>query len=326
MEAREKNMPKFCTKCGAALAEGQRFCNSCGAPLAGAGVQTGSAYPPAPGQPGQQSGYPQPDAQQGGYPPYDGQQTQRQGAPASGSSKTLFLLGGVAALLVLLLLAGGGYAFYAYQKQQTQDSPVVIDQEDPKKADETPLDNNVAVPVKDILQASQEELEACGDTLEGDIIATSYGHSPDGFLAVKQLPRTPIFVLLDRKNHRVLTCCPVNMSLREFAKRREQRNPAPLIVRFGASKPDLGRDRDKGKWEHFNHHMDILANYEYDGAGELVYGMQYSGHGLHQTSYDVPLYEQKHVDMMNLFLAEAYELYKRSQGTSADAAMDLQRK
>lgn len=170
-----------------------------------------------------------------------------------------------------------------------------------------------------------EELESYGDKLEGDIVASSYGHSPDGFLAVKKLPRTPIFLLLDRKNHRVLTCCPVNMSLREFAKRREQRNPAPLIVRFGASNPDLGKDRDKGKWEHFNHHMDILANYEYDGSGKLVYGMQYSGHGLHHASYDIPLYEQKHVDMMNLFLAEAYELYVRSQGTAAEEAMDLLR-
>lgn len=299
-------MAKFCTKCGAALDDGRRFCKNCGAPIADDSGPPGSVHAPAPAPM---------------------QQMKRQGAPAAGANHLVLLLGGAAALLVLLILAGAGYAFYAYQNssaQEPQASPVQVEQQESEKGAHS--SDNAAVPAKDILQASREELESYGEKIDGDILASSYGHSEDGFLAVKKSSRAMIFLLLDRKNHRVLTCYPVNMSLREFAKRREQRNPAPLIVRFGAYKPNLGKDEDKGKWEHFNHHMDILANYEYDGSGKLVYGMQYSGRGLHHESYDVPLYEQQHVDMMNLFLAEAYELYTRSQGTPADEAMDLFRK
>lgn len=75
-------------------------------------------------------------------------------------------------------------------------------------------------------------------------------------------------------------------------------------------------DADNGVWDGDEHSIPIYGFYKLDSNGTIVPGMLYSGKGLSPGLFKGVLYEQKNVDMMNLFLTEAMPLLENARANN----------
>lgn len=178
------------------------------------------------------------------------------------------------------------------------------------------LENSQTTPrsQENILQAAQDELGQYGVSCR--VVATSYGHSNDGFLAVDGSKGVRLLIL-DRKNHQVATFTTRNKKLRQFVQSRNKPESQSIIVNFGIRNAVRDGDASLGNWSGDTHQFPIYCAYKFDGAGNVVPGMLTSGKGANPSHYQDPLREQRSVDLANLFLTEMMTLWEDAQKRNA---------
>lgn len=263
-------MIKFCPYCGKELQPGIRFCPHCGKEI------------------------PETERKTAGSVPSSGGKT-----PASNKNK--ILAGG----LILLFLLGGG-AFY-FQRQKARDASqaaAIAAQEAKQEKKETPADKQEA---KDSIAVVQGILDQEG--LSGKVMATSYGHDPNGSLSVIGGKGRRLLVI-DEKNHQKAFVDAASQLYHFIDNRTGSRPPVTFQMRVLDEKP--GDDEKEGYWDGTSHVIPIYAQYSFDGDGKVVPGMLNTGRGAQPSHYHDYLQEQRHVDLANLVLTEMQALHENA--------------
>lgn len=299
-------MPNFCKNCGNKLTEGMKFCNKCGTPI-NQGVNNEQTIMTST-QAIQQNNVPQKPQHNDNlnnkqHPQYNNKQ--------SNSGQTLII--GIIALVVLL---GGGYYFYKNHASTTNISekttPAVINdsnknvQTSNKQKSE---DNNEDKKENPSVKSAKKELERYGFTC--NIVATSFGHNQNGFLAVDKRNDGFHIMIVDSKNKRVAEATP-RMTLEKFYSMKDKKNTDPIIIEFLIFSDTRGNDAEYGEWRGNNHFFPIYALYKFDSNGNIIPGMLTSGKGANPSHFQGVLYEKRNVELTNLFLEEAITLYKNA--------------
>ncbi len=225
----------------------------------------------------------------------------------SGDAKKWILV----ALTVILVGGGGWYLGRSGKTDAPAQSAVPIVPASPK----TSAGNSapVAAPIEDPrsnFEKAAEELAKYG--LRYNVDATSYGHSPDGFMV---LDMEGALVIVDRVNQQVASIKmgksmgPKGVNgILDIPKQRYKPGSHVLIPQFRIYDAVRDNDAEYGTWEGTTHKFPIYCLYEFDEAGNIVPGMLTSGKGANPSHYQGVLKEQRSVDLANLFLTEIIPL------------------
>lgn len=221
---------------------------------------------------------------------------------------------------LLVLLAIGKWYFQSEDKSPAPVSPTPLpnatsdtqnnkqNSNSPSHKPSLPASTPAAAPLSNMqskLKEAEAELQQYG--MKYHIDATSYGHSPDGFLAMDNTQG--VLLIVDRKNHQAAEVWPKNMNLNQLRQQKNMSSPSPIIVEFKI--PNAVRDSDApyGKWVGNMHIFPIYCSYKFNSAGNIIPGMLTSGKGANPSHYQDYLQEQRSVDLANLFLTEAIPFY-----------------
>ncbi len=160
------------------------------------------------------------------------------------------------------------------------------------------------------LQLAQKELEEYG--VSCPVIATSYGHNSNGFLAVCSHTTRPL-VLVDRTNRQVATFKAQNKTLERFVQSKNESGSHSIIIDFWIQNAVRDSDASLGTWSGNIHKFPIYCLYKFDSSGEVIPGRLTSGRGEKPSHYQEFLQEQRSVDLANLFLTEMMTLWEDAQ-------------
>ena len=284
-------MPNFCKNCGSKLTEEMKFCNKCGTPI----KQDAN---------NEQTIMMSSQANVSPKPHHNDNLNNKQNT----SGQTIII--GIIALVVLL---GGGFYFYKNHASTTNisekansavinDSNKNVQTTNKQKAEDNNEDKNEHPSIK----SAKKELERYGFTC--NIVATSFGHNQNGFLAVDKRNDGFHIMIVDSKNKRVAEATP-RMTLEKFYSMKGKKNTDPIIIEFLIFSDTRGNDAEYGEWRGNNHFFPIYALYKFDGNGNIIPGMLTSGKGANPSHFQGVLYEKRNVELTNLFLEEALTLY-----------------
>ncbi|WP_026759569.1 zinc ribbon domain-containing protein [Selenomonas ruminantium] len=296
-------MPNFCKNCGNKLTEEMKFCNKCGTPIIQDKNSEQTIVPSA--QSIHQKNAPQnPQSNEN----LNIKQNRQSNNKHNDSGQTIII--GILALLVLL--GGGGYYFYKNKAPSQNISTNSTVKNDSSKnvqtSNEQKIEDNKESEHPSI-KSTKKELEKYGFTC--NIVATSYGHNQNGFLAVDKRNDGFHIMIVDSKNKRVAEATP-RMTLEKFYSMKDKKNPDPIIIEFLIFSDTRGNDAEYGEWRGSNHFFPIYALYKFDSNGNIIPGMLTSGKGANPSHFQGVLYEKRNVELTNLFLEEALTLYRNA--------------
>ena len=139
--------------------------------------------------------------------------------------------------------------------------------------------------------------------LSGDkILATSYGNSENGFLALQNGK----LYLVDRKNHRIAFIDIQTDTFSHIQKCVNQpRTSSSVVVYFHVQNDTHDQDTEAGAWENSMHIIPIFIDFKVNPDGTIAPGMLTTGKGARPRHLQAYLYEQKNVDLGNLFITES---------------------
>ena len=269
-------MDKFCSNCGAPVKEGSKFCSQCGAPLTAPAAEAKNAAPAAGQKPEKQGETPFPTGN------------------APKSRKNAIIAGIVAAIVICG--AGAYYMTSTGEPEKKAQAAAVIEEEKPREATK-----ETAQPVQqDPLQVVQQEMERRG--VSGKVMASSYGHNPDGCLVLLGGKGIRL-AIWDIKNNRVaFTSSPSVFNFTGSGPANS--SPSPLIFDLQVENDARDKDESAGYWSGSTHTIPIYALYKFGNTGNVVPGMLCTGSGARPSHYHSYLQEQKNVDTINLVLTE----------------------
>lgn len=266
-------MIRFCPHCGKELEPGVRFCPSCG-----------KAVPEIQSQ---------------------GAEGTRPSAPAGGNpasaNRNRILAGG----LVVLLLLGGGAFYFQHQKSQevSQAATMAAQEAKTEKTEKTAEPQGTKDPVGTVQKILDQE------GLSGKVMATSYGHDPNGSLSLIGGKGRRLLVI-DEKNHQK-AFVDATSRLYQFINHRTGNLP-PVTFQMRVLSEQPGDDEKAGYWDGTSHVIPVYAQYSFDGEGKVVPGMLNTGAGARPSHYHDYLKEQRHVDLANLVLTEMQALHENA--------------
>lgn len=170
-----------------------------------------------------------------------------------------------------------------------------------------------------LIAKSQRLLEQ--NKLQGEVIATSIGHSSQGFLSIIKSNGQYSFIIFDQGNNQV---AQVPFSLEEYnlATHRNDKYIEPVIFNMTIFNDKHDRDEKDGVWNGENHMIPIYALYNFDSNGNIVPGMLTTGWGAKPSHYQGYLNEQKNVDIANLFLMEMKALQDNAKMNQVSIPMN----
>lgn len=117
-------------------------------------------------------------------------------------------------------------------------------------------------------------------------------------------------VIMDRESGRV-ALVRSNDILHRIAREAAKGNSYDLVrAKFQIYNDKRDNDEDNGSWQGNVHILPVQMEYQVEN-GRVVPGMLKSGSGDAPDIYNNYLYEQKNVDMVNMFLRNAPELYNK---------------
>ena len=132
--------------------------------------------------------------------------------------------------------------------------------------------------------------------------ATSYGNSGNGFLAYQD----GNLILVDRKNHRLAYVEVQSHTFDHIKKCINQPNTRSSVVAYFTVKNDTrGDDWEAGSWEGNTHIIPMFITFEVSSTRQIVPGMLTTGIGARPGHMQGYLFEQRNVDLGNLFITEA---------------------
>ena len=273
-------MQKFCQHCGAQLEANAHFCAACGKPLSLDANSLPDAAPTRADSPVPLSA-------------------------AKEKPKWIFPLLGVAAIVVI---GGGLYVFkpgpLAPGMPVAATSPNTASAKQETTLHEDACDTS---PVVENLHSLQQILDQYG--MKETIEATSFGHSDKGSLSIIGSSKGRSLLLVDKVNQQAAIVSLTNRAY-NFTNQRGQINPTPVIFQMKILADTRGKDQNAGAWKGNDHILPIYACYTFDEQGNVIPGSLTTGKGENPSHYQGYLYEQKNVDLVNLFLTEMLALHE----------------
>lgn len=277
-----------CSKCGCAVPNGSTFCPFCGTPLeavpshsANVGPVTGKVVP-------------------------DGSDHQAESSSVSlaGVKEPKKKWKNYVGVLLLLSVAGWGYFHFVEGPRGSETEAVSASQS------KDPLakwngSKGTAETGGDSLHKAQAELEQHG--LKGTLIATTYGHNKNGFLSIaKTNDGSDMEILVwDSARQRVgMVHSFTPGEINQFVTKGGNGRPNSIRIYVAIPKDDKDQDEGAGNWYEGAHMMPIYASYKLLPSGEIEPGKLTTAKGMQPSHFQTPLYEQKNVDLINLFLTE----------------------
>lgn len=146
-----------------------------------------------------------------------------------------------------------------------------------------------------------------------NIVATTFGMSQDGYLAVDNSTGTKIYVV-DSKNNQVATANS-RKQLSNYNVGLIENSSGSVIVDFVIFNAPAGDDDQYGAREGNNHIMPVFCAYKIEN-GEIVPGKLSSGKGKKPKHLQGYLYEAKHVDLINMYLIQSMSLVNEAKKKS----------
>lgn len=284
-------MSKFCGNCGKPVTEDQAFCPHCGSPL-----HPSRSAADIPADAARNTALPRhsadPSSSKGRVPP----SRSSQGAP--------FSKGLAAALAAVLIMACGAgvYYFLAPDKEPTPPAAAQTAAVPAEPAEKTPVP-------EDPLKVVQQEFSR--RQISGTVIATSYGHNPNGCLVVLG-GKGMRMAAWDIQNGRVAFISSPSSHLRSFMDNKTAPHPLPVIFNMTIDGDTHDQDEAAGYWSGSSHTIPVYALYTLDDSGNVIPGILHTAAGQNPSHYQGYLYEQKNVVMANLVLTEMTALQENA--------------
>ena len=143
-----------------------------------------------------------------------------------------------------------------------------------------------------LISKSQRLLEE--NKLQGQVVATSIGHSSQGFLAIIKSNGQYSFIIFDQGNNQVAQV-PFSFEAYNLVTQRSDKDIAPVIFNMTIFNDKRDRDEKDGVWNGDNHMIPIYALYKFDQNGNVVPGMLITGWGAKPSHYQGYLNEPKNM-------------------------------
>lgn len=260
---------KYCKKCGTQMNDESDFCPKCGAKQRGVSESKNNV----------------------------GKSVISGNNVSENKSNHKLVLG--VAIVLLLSVFGGGYFYYA--KTQVTDDSVVITQE---TVENSPKDTEQTKHNSSEYDSIQKEFNEKG--IQGVVVASTKGHSNDGYLSLVKNDNTYVIVICDLKNNRIATT-PCDKKILYYTDDKQQ---DILIFAMTIFNDVHDRDEKSGAWDGNKHILPVYAQYKFDHSGNVVPGMLSTGGGVKPSHYHSYFYEARNVDTINLFMTEMISLQK----------------
>ncbi len=231
----------------------------------------------------------------------------------SKSRKTIIL---TSAFLCAILAGGGLYWYSASVANQTEQQVVTEKKEEPVADNQLEEKTQIAeAPTKKEtpIEASKRILrDEFGLNLE--VLATSYGNNPDGFIAYTPREGGVNLLIVDLKYHQIANPS-VDRGFANLVAQQSKTSPSPLIVNFEIMNDKHDQDANNGVWENeYTHIIPMYILYKFDANGNIVpdNGLS-SGPGQHPSHYQEFLREPSKIHLGKLFATEAMPFYRNAQ-------------
>lgn len=280
MEREVKPVHNFCRKCGKTLKPNEKFCSRCGTPTMSEEEAVSN-------------------------------NVETQTEEESIRNKSFFLQQKnkiiIAVIAVFLFVGGGIY----YMTNENKEGMLL---EKDKISDVGTTDLQVEKKTKQSVvtpfQIIQNEFSQRG--ISGTVIATSYGHNPDGCLVVLGGKGIRL-VAWDIKNNRIAYINSNGSNIFSFIGKKSYNTLDPVIFNMTIPQDIHDKDAKAGSWRGTEHLIPIYAFYELNDSGSVEPGRIYTGAGDSPSHYHDYLYEMKNVEMVNLVLTEMVPLKENAK-------------
>lgn len=224
-------------------------------------------------------------------------------ASSDNVNKKKYVTGAIGSLAALIVLGlGSAYMLFGSDKldpvniaAKAKPKAVVenqVKQPESKKAAET-----------DKREVVRKLLEEKGVRVQA-VMATSYGHNPNGSLSLIAEGDGKFLVVIDNKNNQVA------YTLFTDEKYNFPSSPYGVVI-VDFTIPDDKRDRDakNGVWEGNKHTMTIYNLFDVISNGEIKPGEKYTANEVKASHYHNNVQEQSKKDLADLFLTEMRSLH-----------------
>ncbi len=211
----------------------------------------------------------------------------------------------IAAILILVIILCGTGGFVWYKKNHEINT--VSEAQSDVGSTEKPAGTKT-VAEDNIISKTQKILDAKLDR-NGTVIASTLGHSGNGFLAIINNNGEYGFVINDEKNHQIAEV-PFSFKTYNFYLNKDGKYLPPVIFNMDVLTDNTDDDMKLGQWSGPNHIIPIYAVFKLDQYNNILPGMLTSAQGLTPSHYQAHLKEQKNVDTANLFLTEMKTLHQ----------------
>ncbi len=177
--------------------------------------------------------------------------------------------------------------------------------------EEQPTQDNASKPAQmPVTETAKAEQELKQKGIQGAVLASTIGHSRDGYLSLVKNGAQYQIVTNDTKNGRI-GITPYDKKTLYFTDNKPRGEiSATLIFSITILHDTTDKDKDAGIWESGNHLIPVYALYKFDENGNVVPGMLTTGVGRKPSHYQGYFYETHNVDTINLFLTEMLTLQK----------------
>ncbi len=276
-------MSKFCKKCGAELKDDAVFCPKCGSSQnVQASNMRGVKNPVVSG-----------------------------GNNSSDSNKENVVIGVLAAVVMLVgvfFICFHGSIDEMKESLHIGNVQETVTQSNTSESAASNSQSTTGTPSNPEAVKAEQELNQKG--VQGTVLASSKGHSNNGYVSLVNNNGQYQIVTYDTKNGRVGTT-PYARNILYFTDKKPTGGGNEIII-FNLTVLNDTHDNDNnaGVWEGANHNIPVYAAYKFDGSGNLVPGMLTTGKGAKPSHYHEYFYETRNVDTINLFLTEMMALQK----------------
>lgn len=266
-------MAKFCSKCGTPIKGNEKFCPKCGISI-GPEISANTTQT---------------------------METSAVQKPKHSSHKKAIIIGVIIAVLVA---AGGGGTYWYLMKSNDKVATTTTETSKTSTSDENGRQNTE----QNVLTKVQEELQKRG--ISGTVVATSYGHNPDGCLVILKGGIHQL-VVWDQKNDQVayISGARNEDNVYYFQGKRSHSSLTPILFNLTILNAQHGQDDGSGAWDGTTHILPIYGLYDLDGNGDVIPGRLTTGSGIRPSHYHGYLYAQRNVDVANLVLTEMRALH-----------------
>lgn len=242
-----------------------------------------------------------------------GSETKMTSLQSASNSFDIRLVIGLIGVVMILALTVGFFLFHKYHKA-VLDEPQsaeneLVDYED-KSETAIKIDKELSPAAK-----TQELLRESGYDVK--VLATSYGHSNKGVLALVKTDMGYRFAVYSYPDEKA-AFIDYSSSIYNFYFNADEGMTDPLI--FTMEIPDDERDKDvnAGIWEGSDHFIPVYALYDIKN-GVIIPGLLSTGEEtLEPSHYHSYFYETKNVNIINLVLTEMQALHEDAQKKNID--------